>query len=226
MVEAVMARLRRLFLPLALLIALLALPSTAHAHRLDEYLQATLVPIEPGDIRLQMNFTPGVAVAEPIIALIDRDRDGVISPDEAAAYAESLKHDLTVRLDGRDVELNLTASNFPAIPELRSGSGIIQIEFAVHPGPIAAGAHRLSLQNRHLPPVSAYLFNAARPRSGSVHITRQTRNDNQSVGDTAFTVDGPPKPSGAVALIASLAALLVAVFAGMWRARKSAASPT
>jgi len=219
MVEAVIATPRRPVVPLALLLGLIAIPSAVGAHRLDEYLQATLVPIEPGDVRLQMNLTPGVAVAEPVVALIDRDRDGVISPEESAAYAESLKRDLAVRLDGRDVELNLTASRFPAIPELRGGSGIIQIEFAVMPGVLATGAHRLSVDNRHLSPVSAYLFNAAQPKSKSIHITRQTRNETQSVGEIEFTFDPPVKSSRGIATLASLSALLVAVSARVWRAR-------
>src|SRR5262249_53406279 len=80
-------------LPLSLL-PLLAPPPTLFAHRLDEYLQATLVSIEPNAIRLQINLTPGVAVAEPVLARIDLDRDGVISTNEAAAYAEMLKRDL------------------------------------------------------------------------------------------------------------------------------------
>ena len=44
MVEAVRSALCRL----VLLLALLALPSAVDAHREDEYLQATLVAIEPG----------------------------------------------------------------------------------------------------------------------------------------------------------------------------------
>jgi len=69
------------------------------AHRLDEYLQATLVAIEPSGVRLQIHLTPGVAVAEQVLVLIDRNRDGTISPREAATYAEVLKHALTLRLD-------------------------------------------------------------------------------------------------------------------------------
>ena len=86
---------------LPLLLALLAFPSAVFAHRDDQYLQATLVDIEPSGVRLQINLTPGMAVAERVLAQIDRDRDGAISKNEAAAYAESLKRDLTVRLDGR-----------------------------------------------------------------------------------------------------------------------------
>ena len=74
MVEAVTRTLCRL----ALLLALLALPSAVFAHRDDQYLQATFVAIEPSGLRLQINLTPGVAVAEQVLAEIDRDRDGAI----------------------------------------------------------------------------------------------------------------------------------------------------
>ena len=42
-----------------LLVAFIALPSVSLAHRLDEYLQATLATIEPGQVRLQIDLTPG-----------------------------------------------------------------------------------------------------------------------------------------------------------------------
>ena len=183
MVEAVTSALCRL----PLLLVLLAVPSAVFAHRDDQYLQATLVAIEPSGVRLQINLTPGVAVAEQVIALIDRDRDGAISKNEAAAYAKSLKRDLTLRVDGRKLELKLTVSEFVVPEELRTGSGIIQLEFSATPGPLAAGAHRLTLENRHLTTMSVYLINAVRPRLGSVQITRQKRNDNQSAGEIEFT---------------------------------------
>src|SRR5215813_1418725 len=183
MVEGVMTR----FLSLPLLLALLAFPSAVFAHRDDQYLQATLVAIEPSGVRLQINLTPGVAVAEQVLAQIDRDRDGVISTNEAAAYAESLKRDLMLRIDGRKLELKLTASEFVAPEELRTGSGIIQIEFSATPGPLATGAHRLTLENRHLTRMSVYLINAVRPKFGSIQITSQKRNDNPSAGEIQFT---------------------------------------
>ncbi len=195
MVEAavsatILCRLRRL---LALLVGL-ALPLTVCAHRLDEYLQATLVVIEPGGLRLQINLTPGVDVAEQVLTLVDRDGDGVISPKEAAAYAETLERDLIVRVDGRDVGLKLIGSNFFAPAELRTGSGIIQMEFSVTATPLAAGAHRFALENRHLPAVSEYLFNAAKPRVNSVQITTQRRNENQSTGEIEFVLRPPSSP--------------------------------
>ena len=176
--EAVSARLGRL----TLLLALLSLPSAAFAHRDDQYLQATLVVIEPNGVRLQINLTPGVAVAEQVLARIDRDRDGAISNNEAAAYAKLLKRDLTFRVDGRKLELKLTASEFVPPAELRSGSGTIQMELSAISSPLAAGPHRLTLENRHLTRISVYLINAAQPKFATVQITRQKRNENQRRG--------------------------------------------
>jgi hypothetical protein len=186
-----MANAMRLALPsvwLALLFAMLCIPSGAHAHRLDEYLQATLVSLEAGEVRLQINLTPGVAVAEQVLAVIDRDHNGVISVNEAAVYAEMVKRDLIVRLDRRKVSLTLTASSFPEVSELRNGWGFIQLEFTVTSASMSAGSHRLSLKNRHLPAVGVYLFNAAQPRAGEIEITRQKRNESQSLGEIEFAI--------------------------------------
>jgi hypothetical protein len=180
MVEAVI---RLCCLPL---LALLALPSAVFAHRDDHYLQGALVAIEPHAVGLQINLTPGVAVAEHVIAQIDRDRDGVISRNEAAAYAESLRSDLTLRLDRQKLELKLTASEFVQPEDLRTGSGLIHMEFSATFGPLATGPHRLTLQNRHLTTISVYLINAVRPRLATVQITSQKRNKNQSVGEIEF----------------------------------------
>jgi nickel/cobalt transporter (NicO) family protein len=218
MMEAVTTTRRRLLL----LLALLALPSAVFAHRQDECLQATLVDIEPGEIRLDINLTPGVAVAGQVLALIDRDRDGVISTDEAAAYAARVKGDLIVRLDGRDVELKLSALNFPEPADLRTGWGIIQVEYYVTPAMLAAGLHKLTFENRHLPAASVYLLNAARPDSAAVDITAQKRNENQSEGEIAFNIKPPPNPSIPPAIGFSLAALSVGLFAGVRQARKKA----
>ncbi|MEA3212233.1 MAG: hypothetical protein QOE70_5290 [Chthoniobacter sp.] len=195
MVEAVNTTRRRWPRLRFLALLALAIPFAVSAHRLDEYLQATLVAVEPGDVRLQINLVPGVAVADEVLALIDRDRDGVISTNEAAAYAEMLKRDLIVRLDERNVALKLTASTFPEAAEIRAGLGIMKVEFSVTTSPLPAGAHRLTLVSRHLPTLSVYLFNAAKPKSSSVQIIAQKRNKNQSADEIEFTLEPPANAS-------------------------------
>ena len=189
MVEALTRALYRL----PLLVALLAVPAAVFAHRDDQYLQAALVAIEPSGVRLQINLTPGIAVAEQVIAQIDRDRDGEISKQEATVYAEALMRDLTLRIDERKLELRLTGSQFVPPEELRTGSGIIQMEFSSTFGALVAGSHTLTLENRHLTAISVYLINAVQPRLATIQITRQKRNDNQSVGEIEFTFH--PLPS-------------------------------
>jgi len=189
MVEALTRALYRL----PLLVALLAVPAAVFAHRDDQYLQAALVAIEPSGVRLQINLTPGIAVAEQVIAQIDRDRDGEISKQEATVYAEALMRDLTLRIDERKLELRLTGSQFVPPEELRTGSGIIQMEFSSTFGALVAGSHTLTLENRHLTAISLYLINAVQPRLATIQITRQKRNDNQSVGEIEFTFH--PLPS-------------------------------
>jgi hypothetical protein len=176
---------------LSILIASLTSAFTVFAHRLDEYLQATVVVIEPESVRLQINLTPGVAVAEQVLALIDHDRDGLISTNEAVAYCELLKRDLVVRLDQREIKLKLTTSYFPGPAELRTGLGFIQMEFSGIPGRLAASAHTLTIENRHLANSSVYLVNAAQLVSSSIQITKQTRNENQSVSEIQFTFQRP-----------------------------------
>ena len=188
MVEAVTRTLCRL----PLLLALLAFPSAVFAHRLDEYLQATLVAIEPSGVRLQINLTPGVAVAEQVLALIDRDHDGVISKNEAAAYAELLKRDLTLRLDGRKLELKLTASEFSRLPN--SAPAWESFRWNSPRSPARSRPVRTSSPSRTgIYHVSVYLINAAQPRSATVQITRQKRNENQSTGEIEFTFH-PSRP--------------------------------
>lgn len=209
MVAAVINRLR--YLPIIL--AILARPSGVLGHQLDEYAQATLVAIEPGQIWLDLNLTPGVAVAEKLFGQIDQNHDGVISTNESAAYAESLKHDLLVRLDGRSLELKPVALNLPAPAELRTGWGIIQLEFSVRPGEFSAGSHKLTFENRHQPVASVYLFNAAHPASRLIQITGQKRNEIQSTGEIAFNFHAPPNPFKLAGVVVLLAAPLVILLA-------------
>jgi len=190
MVEALTTRQRRV----PILLGLLVISTAVFAHRLDEYLQATLVSIEPTGVRFQINLTPGIDVSGKVLIQIDRDNDGKISNEESAAYAELLKRDLTARLDGKELKLKLTASTFPNPAELRNGLGIIQIEFSGIFSSLAAGAHKLAFDNRHLPALSVYLINAAQPKSRAIRIISQKRTDNQSAGEIEFTFHPPGWP--------------------------------
>jgi len=223
-VEAVTVLLRRLpliFVALAA-VSLAVISPAADGHVLDEYLQATLVAIEPGDIRLKINLTPGVEIADKVLNQIDLNGDGAIASDESAAYVEMLKRDLTVRLDGRETQLKLTASNFPELAELRTGHGIIQIEFSVAACSFSGGNHRLTFENRHFDSLGVYLFNAGRSQSASIRIVTQNRNRNQSKGEIEFSYAAPKSFSLPWAVIVtSCAVVIVGMLAALWRRKRN-----
>lgn len=206
-----------------LLLALFVLPCGAFAHRLDEYLQATLVNIDPEVIRLQINLTPGVQVADQLLPVIDSNHDGVISTNETSAYADLVRHDLTLKLDGRELALKATASEMPAVSELREGVGILQMEFAAMPGSLTDGLHRLAFENRHQTNVSVYLLNAALPKSPAIAITSQKRNDNQRIGEIEFTIRSPEKPDSPTSreVVLPLGVMAVVGLLFLWPRNKS-----
>ena len=81
------------------------------AHRRDEYLQAARLAIDPDRVQLELDLTPGIALAEAIIADIDRNRDGSLSQDEQRAYGSLVLSALTLEVDGTPVR----RSSAPAV---------------------------------------------------------------------------------------------------------------
>jgi hypothetical protein len=155
--------------------------SSAKAHRTDEYLQATLIDIEPRFIRLDVSLTPGIETFSMVGPLLDRDHDGDLSPAEAASYAEQVRMDLQLRVDGQPLELELQNHQFPVLQELRDGTGSIHIEMkARFRSESADGIHQLSFENHHLSAISVYLVNAVVPDSTEIQTGQQFRSTNQS----------------------------------------------
>ena len=149
------------------------------AHRLDEYLQATRISITTNRIDLTFELTPGVAIVTQVLELIDLDRDRSISDDEGNAYAGRFLKDLNIGLDGKVMSPNVTSVSFPAVKEMRNGTGVIRIRATSAVGPMDMGTHALSLTNRHLPAISVYLVNALRSKDAAVEIGKQTRDELQ-----------------------------------------------
>src|SRR5882762_7357605 len=72
----------------------LSLVGGADAHRLDEYLQATLIGVTRDGIDVEINLTPGVAMLPLFMAAIDQDRDGRISSAEERAYVRRVAREV------------------------------------------------------------------------------------------------------------------------------------
>src|SRR5579864_121964 len=160
---------------LSALVWLASAHAALDAHRLDEYLQATRVAIERDRVDLEIDLTPGVALAAQIFEAIDTDSNGAISSDEARSYANGVIDQLTLDLDGHRAALSLSGDRFPTFAEMRQGIGTIRLRATT---PIAAppGRHRLRVRNEHRPDIGVYLVNALVPAASDIEITSQARD--------------------------------------------------
>jgi hypothetical protein len=174
--------------PVLLVCLSFALASDAMAHRLDEYLQATRVSVATNRIDLAIDLTPGVAIANPLLEIIDKDRDGRVSEQETAAYAQSVLIEIRVALDEKVLALNLVEASFPALQDIRGGLGVIHLKATTPVGPLVAGNHTLSVTNAHLPAISVYLVNALVSKDPAIRITKQTRDELQKNYRLEFSV--------------------------------------
>ena len=171
-----------------LILGLLLSPGSATAHRLDEFLQATFIEVGTNQISLSLSLTPGVDVAQQLIPLIDGNRDGSLSPQEIAGYAERVRTELSLTVDSRSQSLVLAGSKFPEVSEMKDGLGVISLQFTAITTNLSAGTHRLRFANEHKTNISVYLANALVPGSKSITIGRQIRDFRQTTLEFEFTV--------------------------------------
>jgi hypothetical protein len=163
---------------LLVLLLVLAIPAPADAHRLDEYLQATRLRLEPHQIILEIDLTPGSSIASDVIALVDRNGDRVISPAEAAAYGGAVIAEVVMEVDGRATPITLSRVEASSPGELAEGVGTIQLT-ARTDAPHGLGRHRVRVSNLHRPDGSVYLANALLPQTPGVRILEQRRDIRQ-----------------------------------------------
>ncbi len=173
-------------------VALLALATPAFAHRLDEYLQATTIDVGRDRIDLRVRLTAGVASATKVLAAIDVNGDNMISDAEQRAYAERVRRDLSLKLDGHDAPLRLVSFAYPSIADIRTGLGDIVLQFATDIAPRSA-IRDLKFQNHHQPATPVYLVNTLLPSDTTVHILGQDRNRDQSSYTMQFAIGTLPQ---------------------------------
>jgi hypothetical protein len=149
---------------------------SVRAHRLDEYLQATRIDIFSNRVDLEIDLTPGVEVAERVLALMNTNHDGLISAGEQDAYARLVLQSVALEVDKQSEEVKLTSVLFPAVGEIRAGTGVIHLRASAEIAPLDSGSHTLYYLNRHATNLSVYLINAYVPRSPAIKITHQERD--------------------------------------------------
>lgn len=177
--------------PVLLLGLVLVLASEAWAHRLDEYLQATRISVATNRVDVSMELTPGVAVADQVLAVLDKNGDRRVSSEEAAAYAQHVLKDIQIKLDEKELALTVVETSFPTFREMKAGTGILRIKTTASVASLSPGKHTLSLTNAHLPAISVYLVNALTPKDRTIQITKQTRDEFQKNYHLEFRVRSP-----------------------------------
>ncbi|HXB75064.1 MAG TPA: hypothetical protein VNY05_42925 [Candidatus Acidoferrales bacterium] len=202
----------------------ISLSGDAAAHRLDEYLQATLIGVTRDGIDVEIQLTPGVAVLPVVMAVIDRDRDGRISVEEERVYAARVAREVELRVDGVPAALSLMESTFPAPEAMREGLGTIRMKLRT-----MRTGHTLRFENRHLPQISVYLVNCLAAPADGLEVSRQQRDEAQRsiVFDYSFAAGAAPGSLAAwINLVpfwpAALGMLLVARMAVLiyrWKSR-------
>jgi hypothetical protein len=206
------------YIALLVTIAIFAVlfPRAAVAHRLDEYLQAARISVALDVIRVEINLTPGAAVADEILAAIDRDRNGEISEPEGRAYAESVVKSIALDIDGRAFPLTLDSEQIPSSTDMRRGEGIIRLLASTPMPSLSVGRHRLAFSNVHRSDISVYLINALIPADDRIRITGQSRDMLQHEFKMEYTVAAQESGLGLAAvwppaLGLTLAAMLLAL---------------
>jgi hypothetical protein len=181
------------------------------AHRREDYLQAARIGLEPETVLITLDLTPGIAVAESFMAALDRDGDGVLSPEEQRGYAREVVSGLAVEIDERPLQPRVLSWSCPEPSAFRRGEGTLRVQVQATLPKVPAGPHRLLFRNAHLAGHSAYLANALVPESARVTVTAQRRDRDQSELTIEYVVHPDSSGPALAWVLSSLAAALLMV---------------
>ena len=210
---------------LALLALVLAAGASLSAHRRDEHLQAARIGVELDRADVELDVTPGIDVADALIAAIDGDHDGVLAETERHEYAQQAIGHLLFTIDGERRALQLVAASFPDVASLRRGEGTVRLQSRATFAESDEGTHHVQFVNNVPLARSAYLANALVPDSPRVMVTAQHRSVDQRDITIDYTVAGNRRGAWFAPLAWSTAALLVVLPVGVRLFRDRARSP-
>lgn len=193
------------------ILIMLAAADAVSAHRRDEYLQAARIAVEPEEVRVDLELTPGIEVADTVLADIDHDGDAALSGNEMDEYAARLATGLTLEVDGQALRVDMEEVTFPDITALRRGEGTIQLRVRARLPALSTGRHQLRFRSEERHDISVYLANALVPESPRVAIAGQRRTPSQSELTIDFTLGshGRPLPLWLLTTLSGVAGLAV-----------------
>jgi hypothetical protein len=176
----------------------LALAASADAHRLDQYLQASRLSIDVARVEVEIDLTPGIAVASKVF--------GWIHPNENA-YAQQVLSSIVLKADGAPVALTLDDSSFPTFQEMSEGAGTIRLRASASIPPGTPGRHQLCFLNMHRPESSIYLVNMLVPSNPRLKLGEQRRDIAQHQLTLDYAVIADAEPDRTLALLLGCAML-------------------
>jgi hypothetical protein len=160
-------------------------------HRLDEYLQATRISIEPDRLAFEFRMTPGAEIADGVIRTFDADHNGEISKTEAETYLNAFLKSVALEVDGKPHSLTLDTYKIPPLADIKTGDGVIRVQATAAHVAASDGAHHLKFSNTHRADIGVYLVNALVPKDDRIAITGQTRDMLQREYEMDYVVGAP-----------------------------------
>jgi hypothetical protein len=130
----------------------------AGAHPVDEVVQGAYLTLSPGQVKLELDLTPGEKVAGTLLKSLDTNGDGKASDTESRSFARRVLAQSTLKLGDVAVPWTLGRVEVPPLALLKVGGSILKI-YATAPRPDSAGPQTLSYLNRFQPVKSQWAAN-------------------------------------------------------------------
>lgn len=134
------------------------IPGLALAHPVDEVVQGAYLTLAPGEMRLELDLTPGTEVADAVLRTIDANGDKRLSEAETRAFGERVLQQSTLTLNGKAAAWRLDRVSAPAYEDLQLAAATLKI-YAVAKRPDRAGPQTFSYENRYQPAKSQWIAN-------------------------------------------------------------------
>ncbi|MGW0653885.1 nickel/cobalt transporter [Streptomyces umbrinus] len=134
-------RLARWTAALALAVAGAGVAATpAEAHPSDEVVQQAYLTPTTTRLDVELAITPGVLVAPAFAESVDTDGDGELDAHERAAHLDRVTSALALRVDGREVKLTVTGSEYAEYALLAAAGGAVRVDLTAElPSPGSLG---------------------------------------------------------------------------------------
>ncbi len=167
---------------------LLLLPDWAAAHPVDEAVQSAYLTLARGEVRLELDLTPGTAVAAALLSSLDANTDQHVDDAEAQAYALRVLQQSSLSLDGVTTAWRLEKVSVPPYQGLKLQGDTLRI-FAAAGRAERAGAHTLRYANHYEPAKSQCIANVfiQAGEGWRYRVERQQHSDDGRLLTVAFT---------------------------------------